>query len=156
MLPAPEKTSNETNLVKQRISTRKLKDDFWGTFILEDIDHREEFEKTHENEVWIEIDRKGFQRWKDMTKEERCPYIFQAKVVNSAYDKTLLKEMDCTSEEDDEADSAAVGKFDLDYDDYYMYQGYDKAFESYDSFDYEVLRHLVQEHCLKHGGNAFN
>ncbi|KAI5670401.1 hypothetical protein M9H77_10765 [Catharanthus roseus] len=79
----------------------------------------EEFMKScNEDENVIDIDTKGFEMWKNMSKEERHPYVLQAETVNSAYTNALLKEENDIdlSWVDDEADSAEVGKYDKNYD----------------------------------------
>ncbi|XP_024971660.1 high mobility group B protein 7 [Cynara cardunculus var. scolymus] len=80
----------------------------------------------------IEMDRKGFETWKNMSSQEKLPYKLHAKTVNDAYDKKLLKESEdqmylCV---DEEVDSAEVGKFDqLQTNGFYDYDDSD----SYDS-----------------------
>ncbi|XP_042482900.1 high mobility group B protein 7-like isoform X8 [Macadamia integrifolia] len=54
----------------------------------------ESFRKTHELEDWLAVDRKGFETWKNMTTEERSPFVLQSEKVNSAYEKVLLKEVE--------------------------------------------------------------
>ncbi|KAK1320332.1 hypothetical protein QJS10_CPA03g00969 [Acorus calamus] len=71
---------------------------------------RERCRKNYENENWIEIDRKGFQLWKELSSKERLPFELKADRVNSAYQRVLLDEVDDESEVDDEADSSMVGK----------------------------------------------
>ncbi|KAK8542332.1 hypothetical protein V6N12_014933 [Hibiscus sabdariffa] len=73
---------------------------------------RESFMETNKNGNFIDIDRKGFQTWKNMCKEERKPYLTQAEKVNSAYMKDVIKEEKNIIKVEDEADSATVGKFD--------------------------------------------
>ncbi|KAL2558402.1 uncharacterized protein Fot_03141 [Forsythia ovata] len=58
----------------------------------------------------IEIDRKGVETWKKMSKEERKPFVLQAEKINSAYVKLLLEEENEIEWVDDEADSAEIGK----------------------------------------------
>ncbi|GLT88539.1 hypothetical protein SLE2022_065590 [Rubroshorea leprosula] len=78
----------------------------------------------------IYIDRKGFETWKKMSKEERRPYITQAEKVNSAYLKGLNEELIYYPQVDDDgADSAMVGKFDKLY-----YHGGCEESEDYDSW----------------------
>ncbi|XP_058075478.1 uncharacterized protein LOC131223917 isoform X2 [Magnolia sinica] len=72
----------------------------------------ESFKKIYKNEDQIEIDQRGFQKWKNMPEVERHPFVVEAKKVNSAYYAIMLKEINDTSEEDDEADSVMVGNFD--------------------------------------------
>ncbi|CAK7340187.1 unnamed protein product [Dovyalis caffra] len=92
----------------------------------------ENFMKT--GKIWniIDIDRKGFETWRNMSKEvmEREPYVMKADEINLAYFKSLIKEIDDKSEVDDEADSAMVGKFDL------FSEHYDIP-DSFYSFSYE-------------------
>ncbi|XP_057506534.1 high mobility group B protein 7 [Actinidia eriantha] len=88
----------------------------------------------------IEVDRKGFETWKNMSKQERLPYVLQAEKVNSGYLKALLQEVeDMSSVDDDEADSAEVGKYDKDYACYEGSENYDghESFwcEGSESFD---------------------
>ncbi|KAK7820895.1 hypothetical protein CFP56_038358 [Quercus suber] len=100
---------------------------------------RENFLKTCKSRNLISIDQAGFDIWKNMSKEEREPYIIEAKRVNSSYMKALLGEVNNMQEVihmfkqefmiqlfyftqnfldgqnykvNDEADSAMVGKFD--------------------------------------------
>ncbi|XP_075671930.1 high mobility group B protein 7 isoform X1 [Castanea sativa] len=63
----------------------------------------ENFLKTCKGRNLISIDQAGFDIWKNMSKEEREPYIIEAKRVNSSYMKALLgevnnmQEIDCRS-----------------------------------------------------------
>ncbi|GMJ11823.1 hypothetical protein like AT5G05330 [Hibiscus trionum] len=75
----------------------------------------ESFMETNKNGNLIDIDRKGFETWKNMCKEERKPYVTQAEKVNSAYMKDVIEEEKNIIKVDDEADSATVGKFDQFY-----------------------------------------
>ncbi|KAI7726513.1 hypothetical protein M8C21_027172, partial [Ambrosia artemisiifolia] len=74
----------------------------------------ESFVKNCDTKSYIEMDRKGFEIWKRMSKKERLPYVVQAKIVNDVYYEKLLKESEdqMCSCVDEEADSAEVGKFD--------------------------------------------
>uniref|UniRef100_A0A6N2LED9 HMG box domain-containing protein n=1 Tax=Salix viminalis TaxID=40686 RepID=A0A6N2LED9_SALVM len=58
----------------------------------------EDFTKT--GKIWnvIDIDRKGFETWRNMSKEERRPYITGADEINSAHAKCLIKDIDHMSE----------------------------------------------------------
>ncbi|KAK4579650.1 hypothetical protein RGQ29_029358 [Quercus rubra] len=64
---------------------------------------RENFLKTCKSRNLISIDQAGFDIWKNMSKEEREPYIIEANRVNSSYTKALLgevnnmQEIDCRS-----------------------------------------------------------
>ncbi|XP_058182993.1 high mobility group B protein 7 isoform X2 [Rhododendron vialii] len=42
----------------------------------------------------IEVDRKGFETWRNMSKKERLPYVLRAEKVNSVYTKGLLQEVE--------------------------------------------------------------
>ncbi|KAI7733219.1 hypothetical protein M8C21_006183, partial [Ambrosia artemisiifolia] len=68
----------------------------------------------HADYVKIEMDRKGFETWKNMSSKERQSYVVQAKIVNDVYYERLLRESEdqMCSCVDEEADSAEVGKFD--------------------------------------------
>ncbi|GAV80952.1 HMG_box domain-containing protein [Cephalotus follicularis] len=71
----------------------------------------ERFKETYKTGTVIDIDEKGFETWKNISKEERQPYIIEAEKVNSAYNKALIQEVNDMFEVDDEADSSKVGKF---------------------------------------------
>lgn len=91
----------------------------------------EGFMKTNSCEDWINVDRRGFETWQKMSKEEKETYVLQAEKVNWAYEEALLEEIEQKSEVDDEADSRMVGKVDpvRQY-----YDAYDDS-ENFDSFD---------------------
>ncbi|XP_042504296.1 uncharacterized protein LOC122081302 isoform X2 [Macadamia integrifolia] len=75
----------------------------------------ESFRKTH-NFNYLEEDRKGFETWKNMTPEERSPFVLLSKMVDLKYDEVLLKEVDeLEFQADDEADSLGFENFDLDH-----------------------------------------
>ncbi|XP_040996375.1 high mobility group B protein 7 [Juglans microcarpa x Juglans regia] len=92
----------------------------------------ESFVKTCKTINVISIDQNGLDTWKNMSKEERKPYIIEAERVNHSYGKALLEEVDNLQEVNDEADSAMVGKFDQ------FYEGYEdyKNSYSFDSFQF--------------------
>ncbi|KAG8380947.1 hypothetical protein BUALT_Bualt06G0069500 [Buddleja alternifolia] len=83
----------------------------------------EEYMKTCKDGNEVEIDKKGFETWKNMSKSERLPFVLQADKLNSAYVKMLHKEESEIQWVDDEADSAEVGKYDEGYDNYDTYYG---------------------------------
>lgn len=86
----------------------------------------ESFTETNKNGNLIDIDRRGFETWKYMCKEERQPYVILARVVDSAYKKDVIQEeKKITVVGDDEADSAMVGKFDQFYEGCEYYETYD-------------------------------
>ncbi|OMO73794.1 HAD-superfamily hydrolase, subfamily IA, variant 3 [Corchorus olitorius] len=75
----------------------------------------EGFMSTNKGGNLIDIDRKGFETWKCMSEKERQPYVTQAEEKNSFY--TKLADLEkyiyiIPKKEDDEADSAMVGKID--------------------------------------------
>ncbi|XP_059457682.1 high mobility group B protein 7 isoform X2 [Corylus avellana] len=92
----------------------------------------ESFVKTCETRNSISIDQEGFDTWKNMSKEERKPYISEAERVNTSFFKTLLEEIKTMQKVDDEADSVTVGKFDQLYEDYEDSEDYENSY-SYDS-----------------------
>ncbi|KAF6143122.1 hypothetical protein GIB67_041190 [Kingdonia uniflora] len=109
----------------------------------------EYFKKTQSCEGLIDVDRKGFETWKCMSPKERHQFVLQAESVNSSYNKALLKEIDEKSEVSDEADSAMVGKLDLDYNDYDDSEDSDsfhilctKRFESFDSYELYFMSYI--------------
>nr|CAD1841861.1 unnamed protein product [Ananas comosus var. bracteatus] len=67
--------------------------------------YRESFRKKFGSDNWIEVDRRGFETWKNMTPKERRPFAIEAEEINKAYEKMLLEEVGHMSEADDEADS---------------------------------------------------
>ncbi|XP_042482894.1 high mobility group B protein 7-like isoform X3 [Macadamia integrifolia] len=92
----------------------------------------ESFRKTHELEDWLAVDRKGFETWKNMTTEERSPFVLQSEKVNSAYEKVLLKEVEeLELQVDDESDSLNDEKFDLDHG---FYKDWDSSGSGQSSF----------------------
>ncbi|KAL6530414.1 hypothetical protein OROHE_014767 [Orobanche hederae] len=72
----------------------------------------EEFKKSCKDGNETEREKKGFEKWKTMSKETRLPYCLQADKVNSAYERHLRHEEIEMQQVDDEADSAEVGKYD--------------------------------------------
>ncbi|KAI5554936.1 hypothetical protein BDE02_19G047700 [Populus trichocarpa] len=107
----------------------------------------EDFMKT--GKIWntIDIDRKGFETWRNMSKEERQPYITRADEIYSAHVKSLIQDIDHMSEVNDEADSAIVGKFDPFYEHYEQCDNSDscysfqyKDFESFNTWEWEMVR----------------
>ncbi|KAJ8650797.1 hypothetical protein MRB53_003820 [Persea americana] len=78
----------------------------------------ESFWKTRKSEDWLEVDKRGFEEWKNKSAEERQPFVAQAEEIDSAYNRALMQELQDASKdskEDEEADSAEVGKFALGY-----------------------------------------
>ncbi|XP_011084847.1 high mobility group B protein 7 [Sesamum indicum] len=107
----------------------------------------EEFIKTCKDGNEIEIDKKGCETWKNMSKEERRPFVLEADKLNSAYVKLLLKEESEMQWVDDEADSGDVGKYDETNEDSDIYcygsescDGFPLFLsETYDTLDTQVL-----------------
>ncbi|KAK8994355.1 hypothetical protein V6N11_045447 [Hibiscus sabdariffa] len=99
---------------------------------------RETFMETNKNGNFIDIDRKGFETWKNMCEEERKTYVTQAEKVNSAYMKDVVEEEKNIIKVDDEADSATVGKFDQFYEDFEFYDTSDDG-EPYHSGGFKSL-----------------
>ncbi|CAN0884193.1 hypothetical protein LINGRAHAP2_LOCUS14772 [Linum grandiflorum] len=76
----------------------------------------ESFEKSCDSGNPVDVDKKGFETWKTMSKEERRPYVDHARRVNSAYYKRWSDEIRYhmfTLKVDDEADSLEFMKFDM-------------------------------------------
>lgn len=80
-----------------------------------DTQQRESFLESCKARNHIEVDRKGFETWRNMSKKERLPYVLKAEKVDSIYIRALLKEVEDMAQADDEADSAEVGKYDKYY-----------------------------------------
>ncbi|XAR66016.1 hypothetical protein NMG60_11012054 [Bertholletia excelsa] len=93
----------------------------------------ESFGRTCKDRNQIEVDRKGFEMWRNMSNQERQPYVLQAEKVNSAYTKALLLEARNMTWVDDEADSAEVGRYDKNYEDYLPYEDSDYS-DGFDQF----------------------
>ncbi|KAL7107513.1 hypothetical protein ACP275_06G059200 [Erythranthe tilingii] len=94
----------------------------------------EEFTKTCKDENELEIDKKGFETWKNMSVEERQPFVVQADKVNSAYEKLLHKEEQEIQWIDDEADSAEAGNLEENYEGCDLYYGS----ESFDGIGFSL------------------
>ncbi|KAK4277749.1 hypothetical protein QN277_015698 [Acacia crassicarpa] len=102
---ATNKSSEDAN---QHVTNKSFEDQPRSPFCL----FIESFVKTSNGGTMIEINTKGFETWKNMSKEERQPYVLQAEKLESAYQKILDKEVNDMIQVDDEADSAMVGKID--------------------------------------------
>ncbi|XP_021904190.1 high mobility group B protein 7 [Carica papaya] len=92
----------------------------------------------------INIDIEAFETWKNMSEEERLPYVLQSKKVSSAYEKALIEEVKDMFKVDDEADSVMVGKL-------------DKHFQMIESYgDYEDFDSTDSNGIYWSGGNGFS
>ncbi|KAJ7965119.1 high mobility group B protein 7 [Quillaja saponaria] len=107
----------------------------------------ESFMKSCKNRNLIAIDRRGFEIWKNMSKEERQLYVSQAEKVNSSYLEALLKEVNDMIEVDDEADSAMVGKFDQFYEGYEDHKYYSDSECDWFNNDWDILESWTAEDC---------
>ncbi|OIW04126.1 hypothetical protein TanjilG_00686 [Lupinus angustifolius] len=63
-------------------------------------------------ENFIEMDRKGHEKWLNMPKEEKDPYVARAKMLDFFHQEALNKEANEIVKVDDEADSSMAGTFD--------------------------------------------
>ncbi|MCD7455390.1 hypothetical protein HAX54_028039 [Datura stramonium] len=82
----------------------------------------EDFVKKNIHGNDFEVDKKGFETWKNMKLEEKFLYFMKAETINLAHKQHLLREEnDMPWRADDEADSADVGKYDENYEDYDCY-----------------------------------
>ncbi|KAG9455219.1 hypothetical protein H6P81_008123 [Aristolochia fimbriata] len=79
---AMPKSSEENSSIESSIISSQPRSPF--RFFMED------FRRSYADSDWIQIDREGFQKWKNMSKEERQPYVVMADEVNSSYDRGLL------------------------------------------------------------------
>ncbi|KAL3732448.1 hypothetical protein ACJRO7_029165 [Eucalyptus globulus] len=113
----------------------------------------ESFLRNREGVHSIDVEREGFETWKNMSVEERQPYIIRERKIDSVYREALLREINDASEMEDEADSAMVGKFDLSqfYEDYEDGGNDDEdddsgcfeAFPSFDTYEWRMVRSWV-------------
>ncbi|KAH9602566.1 hypothetical protein KSS87_011408 [Heliosperma pusillum] len=79
----------------------------------------ESYAKTCRAQDLVEINRQAFQIWKNMSTKEQWPFVLHAQKVDNVYLNLLHQEMnDMSQGEDDEADSALVGKVALQFEDY--------------------------------------
>ncbi|KAH9767406.1 HMG box domain-containing protein [Citrus sinensis] len=104
----------------------------------------ETFVETCGSRELIDIDRKGFEKWKNMSKEERQPYVIKAEMLDAAHRRALLEEVTSMPRfMDDEADSAMVGKYDKSYDPIYSTEilkcSNSSRFESLNTYNREVM-----------------
>ncbi|XP_020522525.1 high mobility group B protein 7 isoform X1 [Amborella trichopoda] len=114
---------------KGRVKKAKLSEDSRSAFCI----FMEEFKKLVDGKSWIEIDREGFQKWKNMPKEERKPYEDRAKELNSDYE-ALINRIEESWMEDDEADSAEVGKIDMEAEAQLQWRRWEDSESSYSDY----------------------
>ncbi|VFQ77497.1 unnamed protein product [Cuscuta campestris] len=71
----------------------------------------EEFAKTCPDGDEIDVDRRGFETWRNMSKMERQPYELRAEKIYSAYLKGLIEEENNMPKVNDEAESVEVKNY---------------------------------------------
>ncbi|KAL9231475.1 hypothetical protein vseg_006701 [Gypsophila vaccaria] len=104
----------------------------------------ESYAKTCDARDLVQINNEAFQKWKNMPRKEQWPYILQAQKVEKDYLRAIHQEInELSQEEDDEADSAAVGKFAQHYEDF----DNSECSHSWDSCDWPAM---CSWHCLQH------
>ncbi|XP_068641699.1 uncharacterized protein [Aristolochia californica] len=122
--------------------------DFCGTnviFVLFDMhdsecrgkQEREDFKRSWKDNDWIQTDREGFQKWKNMSKEERQPYISKADEVNSAYEIGMLDSV----EEVDGTDSETVQNYYLEDEEVGMHDS--DCYLNFDSYDMYLVKEWI-------------
>ncbi|KAE9596225.1 hypothetical protein Lal_00048735 [Lupinus albus] len=72
----------------------------------------ESFMKGCKPENFIGMDRNGHEKWLNMSKEEKDPYVARAKTLDFFHQEALNKEAEKIVKVDDEADSSMAGTFD--------------------------------------------
>nr|GEV32398.1 high mobility group B protein 7 [Tanacetum cinerariifolium] len=103
----------------------------------------ESFMKDSNSQNFFEMDREGFETWKNMSSEEKLSYKLKAKKVDDDHNEKLLKESEdqMYSYVDEEADSAEVGKFDKNIGSYEK-DTYDSDYDSdHDGSLYHQAKH---------------
>ncbi|KAK6786573.1 hypothetical protein RDI58_015098 [Solanum bulbocastanum] len=105
----------------------------------------EDFVKKNIDGNEFEVDNRGFETWKNMTRKEKILYFMKAETINLAHVKLLHREEnDMPWRVDDEADSADVGKYDENYEDYDYYN----SESSWDLIDF-CLRSLADSYLIE-------
>ncbi|KAJ4720200.1 high mobility group B protein 7 [Melia azedarach] len=101
----------------------------------------ESFIKACKSGKRIDNDRKGFAAWKNMSNEEKQPYVLQAEKLYAAHQRALVEELTSMPVVDDEADSAMVGKYDKYYCDYEDFECSDSSgYDSLNSYEWEMVQ----------------
>ncbi|CAN4097590.1 unnamed protein product [Withania somnifera] len=141
--PRSRSIVKEQRLIDQPRSAFRI---FMDDFVKKNIDGNE-----------FEVDKRGFETWKNMTPEEKFLYFMKAETINLTHLKLLRKEEnDMPWRVDDEADSADVGKYDENYEDYDYYD----SESSGDLIDFGLrqTRGLtpVKGRACSHGGLVYN
>ncbi|PWA58879.1 HMG-box (high mobility group) DNA-binding family protein [Artemisia annua] len=104
----------------KKMKAEKVEDVIWDAEKFKDQPRSEfrffmeSFMKDCDSQNFFEMDREGFETWKNMSSEEKLSYKLKAKKVDDDHNEKLLKESEVQmySYVDEEADSAEVGKFD--------------------------------------------
>ncbi|XP_068641691.1 high mobility group B protein 7-like isoform X1 [Aristolochia californica] len=97
----------------------------------------EDFKRSWKDNDWIQTDREGFQKWKNMSKEERQPYISKADEVNSAYEIGMLDSV----EEVDGTDSETVQNYYLEDEEVGMHDS--DCYLNFDSYDMYLVKEWI-------------
>ncbi|RAL51324.1 hypothetical protein DM860_010826 [Cuscuta australis] len=77
----------------------------------------EQFAKTCHDGDEIDVDRRGFETWRNMSKMERQPYELRAEKICSAYLNCLMEEENNMPKVNDEAESVEVNNYEESYED---------------------------------------
>ncbi|KAG5600192.1 hypothetical protein H5410_031562 [Solanum commersonii] len=134
--PRSRNIVKEKRLIHQPRSAFRI---FMEDFVKKNIDGNE-----------FEVDNRGFETWKNMTRKEKILYFMKAETINLAHVKLLHREEhDMPWRVDDEADSADVGKYDENYEDYDYYD----SESSWDLIDFG-LRSLADSYLIE-GNSGF-
>ncbi|GJY26698.1 high mobility group B protein 7 [Tanacetum coccineum] len=125
----------------KKVGVKKAKGEKVEMYIWDD--KRESFMQDCNSQNFFEMDREGFETWKNMSSEEKLLYKLKAKKVDDDHNEKLLKESEdqMYSYVDEEADSAEVGKFDKNIGSY-VKDTYDSDYD-YDSDHDGSLYHQI-------------
>lgn len=73
----------------------------------------ESYSKSCKDRTLVEISREAYEKWKNMSTEERWPYVLESRKVENAYLYAIhQEEIRLSQEGDDEADSAKCTQYD--------------------------------------------